>query len=262
QPFYGLQPLGLDGKQTPLTRIEDMAAYYIEELRKIQPSGPYYLGGWSFGGLIAFEMAQQLISSGHQVALLAILDTLAPIPGNAPSFSDGFKFIFTTVARYGWSFLLDYFYWLATPKQHQDNNLSSRIPNFNQFFQRFGSNESWRTLWGELLLTNFIPQESRRRILSELNILPILRIYQANSRATLDYVPQVYPNSITLLRTSAQSSRATQNPTLGWSKLAEEQVEVHWVSGNHLTMLKKPHVMALAEQLTACIEKAQMISPQ
>jgi thioesterase domain-containing protein len=82
QPFYGLQPLGLDGEQSPFTRIEEMAAHYIEALRQVQPSGPYFLGGWSFGGLVAFEMAQQLLRAGHQVALLAIFDTLAPIPGN------------------------------------------------------------------------------------------------------------------------------------------------------------------------------------
>jgi thioesterase domain-containing protein len=85
----------------------------------------------------------------------------------------------------------------------------------------------------------------------------MLRVYQANSQAALNYVPQVYPNPITLLRTSVESSIAHQDPTLGWSKLAGENVEVHWVPGNHLTMLRKPHVHVLAEQLRACIEKAQ-----
>jgi thioesterase domain-containing protein len=84
----------------------------------------------------------------------------------------------------------------------------------------------------------------------------MLRIYQANSQATLNYVPQVYPNSITLLRTSVQSNIAHQDPSLGWSKLAGGKVEVHWGPGNHLTMLRKPHVQVLAEQLRVCIEKA------
>jgi thioesterase domain-containing protein len=107
-----------------------------------------------------------------------------------------------------------------------------------------------------------MPQESRRRILSELNIRPILRVYQANSQATLNYVPQVYPNSITLLRTSIQSSIAHQDPTLGWSQLAGGGVELHRVPGNHLTMLRKPYVQVLAEQLTACIDKAQATGNQ
>ncbi len=79
QPFYALQPQGIDGKFPPLTRIEDMAAYYIKAMRTIQPEGPYFLGGWSFGGLVAFEMAQQLKKAGYAVGLLAVLDTLAPV---------------------------------------------------------------------------------------------------------------------------------------------------------------------------------------
>lgn len=107
QPFYGLQPFGLDGKQSPFTRIEEMASHYIEAVRFIQPRGPYYIGGWSFGGLVAFEMAQQLLSSGHQVALLAMLDTLAPVSSNKLSFWDSFSFLLTTLARSVSPFLLD-----------------------------------------------------------------------------------------------------------------------------------------------------------
>jgi amino acid adenylation domain-containing protein len=259
QPFYGLQPLGLDGERPPFTCIEDMAAHYIEALRRVQPEGPYYLGGWSFGGLVAFEMAQQLLSSGHQVALLVILDTLAPVPGNMPSLGDGFKFILTTVARSIWSFFIDYFYLITAPNKNQGNSFTPRFPNFNKFIQGFRTNEFWHSLLGEAVIANLMPEESRRRILSELNILPMLRVYQANSQATLNYVPQVYPNSITVLRTSVQSSIAHQDLTLGWSKLAGGKVEVHSVPGNHLTMLKKPHVQVLAEQLRACIEKVQTI---
>jgi len=75
QPIYGLQPQGLDGKQTPLTRIEDMAARYIKEIQVIQPEGPYFLAGYCMGGTIAFEMAQQLSQQGQRVDLLALLDT-------------------------------------------------------------------------------------------------------------------------------------------------------------------------------------------
>jgi aspartate racemase len=75
QPVYGLQAQGLDGKQSCLTRVEDMAAHYLEAIRTIQPQGPYLLGGLSFGGTVAFEMARQLQAKGEQVALLALLDT-------------------------------------------------------------------------------------------------------------------------------------------------------------------------------------------
>jgi pimeloyl-ACP methyl ester carboxylesterase len=76
QPFYGLQSQGLDGNRPPLTRIEDMAALYLEEIRKLQPQGPYFLGGYRMGGTIALEMAQQLQKSGEVVGFLAFFDTI------------------------------------------------------------------------------------------------------------------------------------------------------------------------------------------
>jgi acyl-CoA synthetase (AMP-forming)/AMP-acid ligase II/acyl carrier protein len=92
QPVYGLQAQGLDGKHAPLMSIEDMAAHYIKEIHSLQPDGPYFLGGLCFGGILAFEMAQQLHAQGQKVALLALFDaynkrnfpflanTISPIP--------------------------------------------------------------------------------------------------------------------------------------------------------------------------------------
>jgi len=78
QPFYGLQGRGVEGDRAPHAHIEDMAADYVAAIRTIQPCGPYLLGGWSLGGVVAFEMAQLLRSQGHEVALLALLDSLSP----------------------------------------------------------------------------------------------------------------------------------------------------------------------------------------
>jgi len=74
-PVYGLQGLGLDPGQTPQDSIEEMAAHYWNEIRMVQPGGPYYLAGWSMGGLIAIEMAQQAEKVGEKIAMLALLDT-------------------------------------------------------------------------------------------------------------------------------------------------------------------------------------------
>lgn len=74
-PFYGLQSQGLHGDERLLTTVEDMAAHYIREIRSVQPEGPFFLGGYSFGGLVAYEMAQQLRAGNEQVALLALFDT-------------------------------------------------------------------------------------------------------------------------------------------------------------------------------------------
>lgn len=90
QPFYGVQAQGLDGKLPCLTRVEDMAALYLKEIRNIQPAGPYYLGGFSFGGWIAYEMAQRLQAQGEEVGLLAMFDTypfrLKPVTSSLLSF--------------------------------------------------------------------------------------------------------------------------------------------------------------------------------
>lgn len=74
QPFYGLQAQGTDGKRPVLTRVEDMATHYIQEMRTVQPHGPYHLGGLSFGAWVAYEMAQQLRAQGEEVDLLAMFD--------------------------------------------------------------------------------------------------------------------------------------------------------------------------------------------
>ena len=79
QPVYALQAQGLDGQTRPLTRLEDMVALYIEEMRAFQPEGPYFLLDASFGGLAIYEMAQQLLAQDQEVALLAMLDTNCPV---------------------------------------------------------------------------------------------------------------------------------------------------------------------------------------
>ena len=78
QPFYALQPRGLDGRARLHTSVEAMAHHYIKELRQIQEAGPYLLGGRCLGGLIAFEMARLLTGAGQEVALLGIFDSLGP----------------------------------------------------------------------------------------------------------------------------------------------------------------------------------------
>ena len=275
QPFYGLQPIGLDGKSSPLTNIEDMAAHYIEALRSVQPKGPYFLGGWSFGGWVAFEMAQQLQKSGEEVALLAVLDTLAPIPGNIPSLGNGLKFMLTTVARYIWPFFLDYLYLIIAIARNRINSLTSWLTNFNKIVQnsfwepltRYSQRElltrSLQTnLFSHLILkedatVNVIPEKSKLRLLSELAIRPMLRVFYANSQAVLNYVPQAYPKKINLFRTKVQSNIAKEDSSMGWHQLTVGGTEIHHIPGNHLTMLRKPHIQILAAQLKACIEKAE-----
>jgi aspartate racemase len=85
QPFYGIQARGLNGKEACLSRVDDMAEYYLEQLRGVQPEGPYFLGGYSFGGLVALEIARRLIEAGQVVGLLALVDTYPGAPKSASS---------------------------------------------------------------------------------------------------------------------------------------------------------------------------------
>src|SRR5258708_14035331 len=75
QPFYGMQAPGLDGREPCLERVEDLALRYLEQLEIVQPEGPYLLGGYSFGGLVALEMARRLIAQDRKVGLLVMVDT-------------------------------------------------------------------------------------------------------------------------------------------------------------------------------------------
>ena len=72
QPFYGIEPEGLDGREFQHTTVEEIAAYYLSEIRKVQPHGPYCFGGYCFGGIVAYEMAQQLLRQGEPAALVVL----------------------------------------------------------------------------------------------------------------------------------------------------------------------------------------------
>jgi len=220
QPFYGLQAFGLDGVNPPLTSIEEMATCYIKAMRQVQPQGPYQIGGWSFGGLVAFEMAQQLQQAGDEVSLLAIIDTRSPISSNRISFYEGWKFLFITATRSIYPFIFDYW-----------SIISDRFP---------------RSL-KRTTISTLLPQETKLRMLDELTVHRLLQVFAANSRATLNYAPQEYSGAIALF--SSETFKNSQDPTLGWNQLAASGVQVHSISGNHLSMLKQPHVQVLAEEL-------------
>src|SRR6185295_12459386 len=78
RPFYALQAPGVEEGAEPSSTVQDLAAHYLEEIRAVQPEGPFHLGGWSLGGVVAFEMAQQLQAGGQQAGLLALLDSRVP----------------------------------------------------------------------------------------------------------------------------------------------------------------------------------------
>ncbi|HEY9663899.1 MAG TPA: thioesterase domain-containing protein, partial [Allocoleopsis sp.] len=232
--FYGLQPLGLDGTSPPLTRIETIAAHYIQAIQTIQPHGPYFLGGWSFGGLVAFEMAQQLTQAGQQIGLLAILDT--PAPCYQSSGLQSLKFLLGTALWSTLPFLLDY-----------SALLTHRWQSWNSWFSR----------WQWLTLVRQIPEESQLPLTQESAIAPMLRIVYANAQAAYRYVPQPYGDRVTLFKASEQPDSLQQNSTLGWNTLAND-IQLHLIPGNHLSLLKHPQVQILAERLGQCLSEKNL----
>jgi thioesterase domain-containing protein len=238
QPFYGLQAQGLDGKQAPHTRIEDMAALYIKEIRTLQPEGPYFLGGGSSGGIIAFEMAQQLHAQNQKVALLVLFDTyflgdLSYLPSPALFRSKTYHFVQRVDFHLGNLLLLG-------PK----DQLSYIFRIAGRIKTRIG-----RKVQGITYKDCPYSEGSLSRALQE--------VLEANRQALTNYVPQVYPGRIILFLSSEAPERAFYDRRLGWNEMAAEGLEVHVVPGNHDTLFGEPYVRILAQKLRACLQKAQ-----
>ncbi|MBD2410736.1 amino acid adenylation domain-containing protein [Nostoc calcicola FACHB-3891] len=228
QPFYGLQPQERDGEEPFHTRIEDMAAHYIQEIQTLQPNGPYFLGGYSFGGIVAFEMAQQLQEQGEQVGILVMIDSCRP--------------------GYSWraSFLKRVFLHL--------NNVVQQGPNY--IWQKALQWSYWRKQH---------LQNAYNRYLEDVLNLPVtdkhLKIIDANTQAISKYIFSSYQGQIILLRPEDQSrdeATGTQyDPQFGWGDLVGGGVDVHYVPGSHLSLLSEPHVQVLAETLRNCLMQTQ-----
>lgn len=225
QPFYGLQSVS-----KLHSRLEDLAADYIKAIRSVQPDGPYLIGGWSFGGLVAFEMAQQLDRAGQSVALLALIDTVAPIARNQPSFRKSLQFLIKTA-------------------------LPSLLPLMRDYLTLWFNNRSSR-FTRKSTASDRLPRSIQHRILAELTLLPMLRTFYANSQAAWRYRPNPGRQPITLFQaqTSAQNH---PDSTYGWQELTIADVKIHSVIGNHFSMLYKPSVASLAAQLQSCINQVQ-----
>ena len=232
QPFYGLEHPGLDGDSESHARIEEMATDYLAALRAVQPEDPYLLGGWSFGGIIAFEMAQQLEAQGQKVALLALMDASALAPEQSSAAAIEGTALLALARDFG--FDVD-----------DDTFLSDHL-------SRLAPDEQLTYIFERVRATHLAPPDVE---LAQLR--RHLHVLQTNLRARQSYRPQNYPGLITLLLASERSGAVPQDPTLGWGKLATGGIEVQPVPGNHYTILREPHVQVLAERLRTALREVQ-----
>ncbi len=230
-PFFGFQARGLEDAGEPFATIEEMAAHYATEIRSVQPAGPYRIGGWSFGGLAAFELAQQLRAAGEAVELLAIVDTAPGVEDSGGPETD---------VKEG----EDETPWLLTIAEYvkglRGQNLGLVAADLSP-------------LDPEAQLRLFVERLKRAGIThggdSLAQLRRLLKVFKTNVRAYRRYVPRPYAGAITLIRAEGAHFDPALGPDLGWEKLSPLPIDRQTVPGDHVTLLAEPHVRTLADRL-------------
>ncbi len=231
QPLYALQSPGMNGEQLLFNSIEEMAARYVRDIRAMQPNGPYLLIGLSMGGLVAFEIAQQLDAQGQQVGLLALLDTNVI---QSPRY-------FEALSRAG-RFRCQMRKWNTRIRFHIKSLLTlppqQKAEYARQWFRR--------RIEGDVE-----QQELDLRQAEIISGLPeyMQEIIAANRAALHQYVPRAYRGKVLLFK----AKRKGEGLYYGWEELAKGGVETYVVPGDHVGILEEPNVQVLATQLKASL---------
>lgn len=275
QPLYGIQDPSLYDTQSTPKSIEVMAAHYLEALKTVQPEGPYNLLGWSVGGVLAYEMARQLIRQGQSVGRLIILDTGAPVPAKAfqpqpslrgqlpqvrswiqglPNRIQGAGSAIKPIASYVRSGLF-----LLAASAKRSSTASNGKPKIVDMLGWAGL-DTWRTLLlKEAEVASTVSQETSLMLIKMPAVRRILELVREHRRLARRYTAERYGGRITLFRAvgSRSSKKRAGDPMLGWGVLAEEGVDVHFIQANHVALLVKPHVEILAQELRVCLDQSR-----
>jgi len=223
RPVYGLQARGLMGDAPIHKTINRMATYYVKEIRKTQPEGPYYLASWSLGVIIVYEMAQQLVAAGENVAFLGMLDQ-GPFPvGKKPKDLVGYLMVV-----FGQHLPLDE---IALRELEEEDQIAH--------VYQIARDVEW--IYPDITLEMF---------------QYYVYIQKTHADAWRKYKAKHYPGSVQFFR--AEDSEHEENPEidLGWGKLVDGGVEIFTVPGDHLTMIHPPHVGTLARMIRQCLGDA------
>ncbi|MFZ1008289.1 MAG: thioesterase domain-containing protein, partial [Candidatus Sulfotelmatobacter sp.] len=240
QPFYGLQSPLANSLPESGTSIEQMATLYNREIRSVQPVGPYLLSGWSMGGLVAWEMAQQLIKEGETIKLLALIDT-APPPRYREA--DDRADEISMLAR----FALDM------------SRLVGKDPRplVEQFF-RAAAQDQWKMVQETLTSYGVLaPKTAHAEMTSSLNV------FTRNSVAMSNYSIHTSKQAVVYFRASETPERFSKL----WATLAGGGIQFHSIPGDHFTMLRRPNVRIIAEALERYISmnsnnESRAVSPE
>jgi amino acid adenylation domain-containing protein len=219
---YGLQSKGLDGEHPPCTTIPEMAANYIKEIKSVQPQGPYLLSGFSLGGLIAFEIAQQLQAEGQEIELLALVDPTSP--NLTSSELDG-----------------------ATTRMPLLAKTISHFKTFLNLTARKKLDYVWQRLHWNLTLgnANLFYKAYLRYIKRSLSELRLVNVYWANYLTQYSYMPKPYLGKIILFQAEEIEVGSQQNTQSRWELFADE-VDIVPVIGSHADLMEEPNVRVLS----------------
>ncbi len=229
QAVYGLQSRGLDREQPFQTRIEDMAAQYLQEIQTIQPVGPYLLGGFCMGGTVALEMAQQLRAQGQEVALLLFMETYNW--NNAPpqSFLDIVYYYFQKI-QFNWGRLL------SGEKGFLKRRMDLIKERLALLIETMKSKRGFE----------FHRDNGYHSLLYQLE--------ETNDRAAIEYAPKdTYPGRIVHF-IPAKEYKNNNLPELNWSEIAAGGIELHKLPVYPRQMLTEPFVSLLAEKINVCLQ--------
>ncbi|HZV33479.1 MAG TPA: HAD-IIIC family phosphatase, partial [Verrucomicrobiae bacterium] len=242
QPVYGVKSRALDGSEE-FGSIEEMAAHYIEQIRSLQPEGPYYLGGYCFGGNVAYEIARQLDAQGEKVELVALLDAA---PSNA-----GYERMPWWNPAYDAKFAVNMYYWLLEFFQLKPEERSDFVKRKTRALGRKVLRKFWpqRNKAGEVDLEEVI----------DLTKFPAheLRLWQIHLDILVRHVSQPYNGKVTLFRTRGQPVFCSLEEDFGWGRLARDGVDLRIIPGAHESIFIEPNVRMLAQKLNECLNSVK-----
>ncbi|NEO09751.1 SDR family oxidoreductase [Moorena sp. SIO3I8] len=227
--------------------LKELAAHYIEEMRRFQPEGPYFLQGVSLGGQIAFEMAKQLDAQGQTVAIVALFDSYAIgyqwKPYENTTVLQRYTLFWIQKLQTYWNNL-----WRLEPHKRRAY-LSERIRAFVRHYKSgaYKRQFQWFAKKSNLSTEPALPNPNLVDGISD--------IQNANYETQPSELSSVYPGKITLFRAKQQPPGHYHDPLNGWDGMAASGIEVHHIPGDHISMMLEPNVRVLAEKLKACLDK-------
>lgn len=243
QPLFAFKSRGLDGLPEWPT-IEEMAADYVADLRAHQPAGPYLLGGYCFGGIVAYEMARQLQEQGESVELLAMINGSPPntrYQRDVRRLSPAWQVRFLGNAAYWLSCFL--FRW--TWKERREF-VRWKLRLLRKRANDAGGHHHAEVALGDVdELADLAAYSDERR-----------GLWRAHVRALFNYHPKPYPGRVVLFRTRGHPIVCSFDPQYGWGELARGGVDVNVVRGGHGNVLAEPFVEGVARALRPHLDAA------